>query len=85
MADALARQQRIPVQTADLVAIGEEVGEIATMVERTAEIYQREIEVTVRRFVALIEPALILVIGLIVAGLVFSVLSAIIGMNALVL
>jgi type II secretory pathway component PulF len=38
-----------------------------------------------RRFVTLIEPALILVIGLIVAGLVFSVLSAIVGINALVI
>ena len=85
LAGALARQQRIPAQTADLVAIGEEVGEIATMFERTSELYQREIEVTVRSFVAFIEPALILVIGLIVAGLVFSVLSAIIGINALVL
>ncbi len=85
LADALTRQQRIPAQTVDLIAIGEEVGEIAIMVERTAELYQREIEVAVRRFVALIEPALILVVGLIVAGLVFSVLSAIIGINALVL
>ncbi len=85
LAEALHRQQYIPARAVELIRIGEEVGELATMVERTAELYERETQAVMRRFVTLIEPALILVIGLIVAGLVFSVLSAIVGINALVI
>ncbi len=85
LAEALHRQGCIPARAVELIRIGEEVGELATMIERTAELYERETAAVMRRFVTLIEPALILVIGLIVAGLVFSVLSAIVGINALVI
>ena len=85
LADALDRQGCVPARAVELIRIGEEVGELATMVERTAELYERETQTVMRRFVTLIEPALILIIGLVVAGLVFSVLSAIVGINALVI
>jgi general secretion pathway protein F len=51
--------------------------------ERTADLFRHDVARTLKRMTALLEPVLVLVLGAIVAVLVVSILSAIVGLNAL--
>ncbi len=53
------------------------------MLGRVAGVYEREIRVAVRRFVAALEPAIIVVLGVVVLGIVLSILLAILSVNEL--
>ena len=55
----------------------------AGMTALVAATYEREIRVAVRRFIATLEPAIIVVLGLVVLGIVLSILLAILSVNEL--
>jgi general secretion pathway protein F len=48
-----------------------------------ATAYESEIRVAVRRFISLLEPVIILILGLVVLGIVLSILLAILSINEL--
>lgn len=85
LADALEEGGVLPPLAVQLIRVGEEGGRLVDMLARLAEIYAGEVDVAVRRLTAVIEPALILVIGAVVGGIVLSLLAAIAGLNALAL
>ncbi|MCC7046311.1 MAG: type II secretion system F family protein [Alphaproteobacteria bacterium] len=85
LADALEEGGVLPPLAVQLIRVGEESGRLVDMLARLAEIYAGEVDVAVRRLTAVIEPALILVIGAVVGGIVLSLLAAIAGLNALAL
>ncbi len=79
------RGLRMPLLAVQLVRVGEESGRLVEMLGRLADIYAQEVDTAVRRLTSMIEPVLILVIGVVVGGIVLSLLSAIAGLNALAL
>jgi len=85
LSDALGAQPAVPRLAVQLILVGEESGALDAMLLRTADIFAAEVELTLRRLVSLIEPALIILIGILVATIVVSLLSAIMGINALAL
>ena len=85
LSDALAAQEAVPRLAVQLIHVGEESGALDAMLLRTADIFAAEVELTLKRLVSLIEPALIILIGILVATIVVSLLSAIVGINALAL
>ncbi len=74
--------ERIPALAIHMVRVGEETGRLDEMLLRMAEIYERESDVSVQRYVAVLEPALILLLGVLIGGIVISVLVAILSINA---
>ena len=64
-----------------LVAIAEETGRLDQMFARMAEIYEADTKTTIRRFTSLFEPMVILVMGIMVGGLILSMLLAITSIN----
>jgi general secretion pathway protein F len=54
------------------------------MLMQTAEILDQETQTLIKRALSLVEPVMILVLGLIIAGVVMSILVAILGVNSLV-
>lgn len=66
-----------------MIMVGEESGKLDDMMLRMAHIYDDEVETAVKRLLTLFEPALILFMGLVVAFVVVSMLSAIISLNDL--
>ena len=68
-----------------LVRVGEESGCLGTMLSRVAEIYDREVRSSVQRVLALLEPVLIIGLGVIVGGIIMSILVAILSVNDLAL
>ena len=51
---------------------------------RVADVYDREVQLAVRRFLAILEPALILSLAVLIGGIVFSILLGVMGMSELV-
>jgi type II secretory pathway component PulF len=71
----------LPAMAAELLAVGEESGRLDEMCLRVAEAYDSEVRRSVRALVAVIEPILILVFGVIVGFVALAMLQAIYGIN----
>ncbi|MDB5225223.1 MAG: Type secretion system domain, type pilus assembly protein PilC [Candidatus Adlerbacteria bacterium] len=76
LSQALARYSPgdVPAIFAQMVQIGEETGEMGTLLERLAKFYNREVNAAVDTLVSLIEPALIVALALGVGFLLAAVL-----------
>ena len=70
-----------PPLAAHLLTVGEETGKLDQMFARMSDIYENETRSAIRRFTALFEPLVILVMGIVVGALVLSMLLAITGIN----
>lgn len=70
-----------PPLAAHLLMVGEETGRIDQMFARMAEIYETDTRAAVKRFTALFEPLVILVMGIMVGALILSMLLAITSIN----
>ena len=67
-----------------MVGVGEETGRLDEMLTRAADVYDREVALAVKRMLALLEPVMILGLGLIIGGIIISILLAILKVNSLV-
>jgi general secretion pathway protein F len=85
LSKALSRPKVIPRMALELIRIGEETGDLPRMLERIADLYEREVAVTLERLVAILVPAVTIGMGLMVGGLVASVLVGIMSLNELAL
>ncbi|MBU6297681.1 MAG: type II secretion system F family protein [Alphaproteobacteria bacterium] len=85
LASRLAESGIFPAVTLDLIRIGEETGKLDTMLLRQADLDEQRLRHTVDRLLSLLVPALTIVLGLIVGGLIASLLVAILGVNDLAL
>jgi type IV pilus assembly protein PilC len=63
MAKPLAKHRVFPPMVVQMIAIGEETGQVDTMLEKVAQFYDQEVEASVDALTSLIEPLLIAVIG----------------------
>ena len=66
-----------------LIAAGEQTGQLETMLMRVATVYEAQLQRQIERLSSLLVPALTLAIGIVVGGLVLSVMSAIVSVNEL--
>lgn len=67
-----------------MIQVGEESGRLEEMLNRVADVYDREVAMAVKRFLAVLEPALILGLAVMIGGIVFSILLGVMGMSELV-
>jgi general secretion pathway protein F len=77
----LARTKMFPPLASHLLTVGEETGKLDAMFARMADIYEEQTRSSIKRFTAIFEPLVILVMGIIVGGLVLSMLIAITSIN----
>lgn len=68
----------------NLVRVGEETGRVGAMMNELAAILDRDVETGIKRGLTLLEPALILALGLLIAAIIVSILLGIISVNDLV-
>lgn len=83
LSGALRRRAVFPPVTLQLIASGEASGELEAMLERAAASQERELQSATGVFVGLFEPALILVMGVIVLTVVLAILLPVFEMNQL--
>ncbi len=72
-----------PSLAIQMITVGEETGRLEEMLIRVAENYEKVLKNTVKRLISFLEPAMILVMGLVVGFIVISMLMAIFSMNEL--
>ncbi|MFO1396395.1 MAG: type II secretion system inner membrane protein GspF [Burkholderiales bacterium] len=81
---ALREQREFPPVLIHLVANGEQSGQLAAMLERAAADLERDAERRLAWLAALLQPALIVVMGIIVLVLVLAIMLPIVSMNQLI-
>jgi len=69
-----------PPMVIQMVATGEEIGELAGMFKRISAYYQRYLQEFVTRFAALFEPIMVVFMGLIIGAMVISIFLPIFSM-----
>jgi general secretion pathway protein F len=83
MSDALQDKGIFPKMAMQMIKMGEETGRLEEMLLRVATIYDKQLRVSIARMLALLEPALIITLGLMIAGIIVSILLAILSVNDL--
>jgi general secretion pathway protein F len=83
MSDALLKTGIFPKMAVQMIKMGEETGHLEEMLLRVAEIYDKQLKIAIQRMLALLEPALIITLGLMIAGIIVSILLAILSVNDL--
>jgi general secretion pathway protein F len=83
LARPMAETGVFPSLVVHMVRVGEETGRLDDMLGRVAGTYEREVRVAVRRLVATLEPAIIVVLGALVLTIVLAILLAILSVNEL--
>lgn len=78
---SLAKRPYFPAQAVQLIGVGEETGRLDTLLSKVAEIYEKDLRVAIKSFTAMIEPVIILVMGLVIGLMVVSMLLAIFSIN----
>lgn len=61
-----------PPMVAQMMAVGEDTGELDTMLGKIADFYDQEIDATTEQLTSLIEPIMILFVGILVGGMVIT-------------
>jgi general secretion pathway protein F len=83
LAEPLQEVPFFPRLAVHMVRVGEESGQLEEMLLQVAEVYDREVRGAVKRMLALLEPALILGLGAVIAAIIMSILVAILSVNEL--
>lgn len=83
MSDALMEKGIFPKMAMQMIKMGEETGRLEEMLMRVAEMYDKQLKVAIQRMLALLEPVLIITLGLMIAGIIVSILLAILSVNDL--
>jgi len=82
MAEPLLKGGIFPEMLSHMVAVGEESGELANMLDSAAKFYGERVDATVTRLAVMFEPLLIVVIGAIVGTLVIAMFLPIFGLSS---
>jgi len=80
----LAETGLYPRLATQMILVGEESGQLEEMLNRVADVYDREVAVALKRFLAVLEPVLIIGLAVLVICIVLSIWLGIIGMTELV-
>src|SRR5919197_6748228 len=83
MSRPLGESGLFPPLALNMIGVGEETGKLESMLNEIAEHYDQEVKRTTKRLTAILEPALILGMGLVIGVVVISMLLAIFSINDL--
>jgi type IV pilus assembly protein PilC len=72
MAAAMTTRGASPDVAIKMVEVGESTGALQEMLNSLADFFDEEIETNLGRFVTVIEPVLLIVMGIVIAGLLLS-------------
>ncbi len=81
LTDSLVKTKFFPMSAVNMLAVGEASGHLEIALDKISKSYERIVERRVRTTTALLEPVLIVILGLIVASIVFAMLMPILQIN----
>jgi type IV pilus assembly protein PilC len=74
LVEPLQESPWFPPMLTNMVEVGEETGRLAEMLEKVADFYESEVDATVKGLTSLLEPILIMFLGVVVGGIVLCVM-----------
>lgn len=83
LASALIPGGPIPDLASHLIRVGEESGRLNDVLLQVSDIYDAKFELSVKRLLAILEPACVIVLGIFIGGIIVSILLAVISVNEL--
>lgn len=83
LAAPLSEAGIFPARTIHLLQLGEEAAQLAAMTLKAAEIHEEQARLMVQRIVALTVPMITIIMGLVVAAIIGSLLTAMLSLNDL--
>jgi type II secretory pathway component PulF len=84
LSEALRVHAEIPATLVQMVAVGEESGKLDFILSKMADAIDGEIETRLSRVLSLLEPLIILFMGIVVAGIVVSILLPLLELSQIV-
>ena len=81
---ALSGSGIFPQLSIQMIQVGEQSGQLETMLTKISDVFENEVEITILRLTSYLEPVMILVMGSIVAFIVLSICLPIFEMNQLI-
>ena len=84
LATSLAQSRWFPPIVIQMISVGEQSGELENMLDKVAEVYERETESKIMAMTSMLEPVMILVMGVVVGFIVISILLPIFEMNQMI-
>jgi type IV pilus assembly protein PilC len=84
IAEPLARSKIFPPMVCQMIAVGETTGALDAMLGKIAEFYEDEVDNAVSNLTALMEPVVIVFLGVVIGGLVISMYLPIFQLGAVV-
>ena len=72
IAEPLAQSKVFPPMVCQMISVGETTGALDSMLQKIAEFYEEEVDNAVSNLTALMEPLVILFLGVVIGGLVIS-------------
>ena len=84
LGEALSGSGIFPQLSIQMIQVGEQSGQLETMLTKIADVYENEVESSILRLTSYLEPVMILVMGAIVGFIVLSICLPIFEMNQLI-
>jgi len=84
LSQALSSDDMLPPMALRMLRLGEETGQLSTLSTRIAEFYEAKLQRGLDRVVAIVGPAAILLISVVVGGLIVSIMTALLSVTQLV-
>lgn len=81
VAEPLKRSGQFPPLVIHMIAIGEKTGELSQMLQNVSATYEEQVSVRLEGLTSLLEPMMIIVMGLIVGGIVSAIFVPLIQLN----
>ncbi len=77
LSNALKKVSHFPMMLVDMIAVGEQTGEIGKSLEKAAVRYDKELDKRIKRMTAMISPVIILIMAVVVGVVAYSIISAV--------
>lgn len=84
LADPLSRNGQFPPMVTRMIGVGEKTGALEVMLEKIADFYDSEVKALVDSMTSMIEPILLVVMGIVVGGIIIALFMPILNLSQLI-
>jgi len=84
LTDELAKHPLVPGTVTQMISAGERTGQLANVMNRVADFCEEDVKVAVKSVTALVEPLMIIIMGIIIGGIAMALLLPVFSMSKLV-
>ena len=84
LSSAMSRQEIFPAVAIKMIQVGESSGALQDMLNSVADLFDEEIETTLTRFMTLLEPILLIIMGIVIAILLLALYMPLLQMGTVV-